>query len=83
MDDVTKEWVVRARKVHGHLYDYSNTRYRSSRVPVEIRCPFHGVFRQAPYVHLRGSGCPKCGHNSRNYFDDKYQEWLDTGNYWK
>ena len=30
---------------------------------VEIICPEHGSFHQQAYVHLGGSGCPKCVHD--------------------
>ena len=56
------EFVVKAKKVHGEKYDYSETIYKGSMDKVEIRCPIHGVFKQTPNVHLRGSGCPLCGN---------------------
>ena len=47
----------------GGKYDYSKSRYVDNRTKVTIRCPQHGEFRQAPAVHLKGQGCPRCsGH---------------------
>lgn len=54
-----------ARTLHGDAYDYSNVDYQGSAVPVEIICRDHGVFFQRADVHLRGSGCPKCGFKRR------------------
>jgi hypothetical protein len=49
---------------HAGKYDYSNMVYHGGHVPVEIICPVHGSFMQAPTQHLLGQGCPKCGDES-------------------
>ena len=54
----TDGFIVRARAVHGDLYDYSKVEYVTNQVPVEIICPIHGAFFQRPNNHLQGSGCP-------------------------
>lgn len=51
----------KSRFIHGLKYDYSKVIYRSNRIQVEIICPTHGSFRQRPYKHLKGQGCPSCG----------------------
>jgi hypothetical protein len=56
-----KEFVSRARKVHGDKYDYSNVEYLNNSLNVVIGCPLHGVFKQSPVHHLEGMGCPHCG----------------------
>lgn len=56
----TDEFIVRAKEIHGDLYDYSDVRYIGSKVKVEIRCPTHGKFLQRPNDHLSGMGCPLC-----------------------
>ena len=38
--------------------------YVKSSIKVCIICPEHGEFWQTPNSHLRGCGCPKCGHNA-------------------
>jgi very-short-patch-repair endonuclease len=53
-------FVDRSRVVHGERYDYSRVVYVNSKTLVEIGCPEHGVFRQAPHHHGRGIGCPAC-----------------------
>jgi len=58
----TKEDLIEAfKKVHGDEYDYSKiTEYVHRQSKVEIICKEHGPFWQAPSMHLRGEGCPKC-----------------------
>lgn len=56
-----QEFIEKAKSVHGDKYDYSEVKYVNSHVPVTIICPEHGKFEQAPYSHLNGRGCYKCG----------------------
>lgn len=57
----TKDFINRARAIHGDKYDYSRVVYTTNRTNVEIICPTHGSFLQTPTNHLRGKGCTKCG----------------------
>jgi hypothetical protein len=62
----TEEFIERARKIHGDLYDYSKTEYVRSGDRVEISCrvPSHDPFLMTPDNHThrtRPQGCPKCG----------------------
>jgi len=41
-------FILRAKKVHGDKYDYSETNYVNGRTKVNILCPLHGVFQQLP-----------------------------------
>jgi len=61
----TKKFVFDSIKVHGDKYDYSKVKYFTKRVKVEIICKEHGSFLQLPYVHLRGSNCPKCARSRK------------------
>lgn len=57
----TKEFLKRAKELHGKKYDYSATFYGKNNVEkVLIRCPDHGEFLQSPVHHLQGNGCNKC-----------------------
>lgn len=56
----TEDFIQKARKVHGTLYDYSQVSYEHSQKKISIICPKHGIFWQKPNSHLNGSGCPKC-----------------------
>jgi len=53
-------FVKKATIVHGDKYDYSNVVYYNAREKVDIICPIHGLFKQAPHLHLRGENCPAC-----------------------
>lgn len=54
------DFIRRAKQVHGEKYDYSKVVYNGSKKKVEIVCPVHGSFFQAPAMHLTGRGCKKC-----------------------
>lgn len=60
----TKEFIKKARKIHGDKYDYSKVEYINNRTKVCIICPTHGEFWQTPNNHTnktKPKGCPKCG----------------------
>lgn len=56
----TETFIIKARLVHGDKYDYSKVVYVNNKIKIIITCPIHGDFEQKPYIHLQGSGCPKC-----------------------
>lgn len=56
----TKEFVKKAKQLHGDLYDYSKVNYVLSSKKVEIICPKHGSFWMTPNKHLIGECCPRC-----------------------
>jgi len=58
----TEEFIEKAKKVHGDIYDYSKVNYINSNTKVKIICLSHGVFDQLPYAHLSGTACNKCGY---------------------
>ena len=63
----TKEFIKRAKEVHGDKYDYSNAEYKGANIKLKIICPAHGIFEQTPSKHLnRKHGCPIC---SGQYMD--------------
>jgi len=57
----TKILIQKAKKIHNDKYDYSLTNYINPKIKIEVTCKLHGNFKQLPYTHLKGSGCPKCG----------------------
>ncbi len=59
--DKTKEFIAKAKAVHGDKYDYSKVMYINNLTKVTIGCPIHGEFEQTPAKHLLGQGCPNCG----------------------
>tara|TARA_R110000772_G_scaffold20466_5_gene56847 strand:- start:14010 stop:15359 length:1350 start_codon:yes stop_codon:yes gene_type:complete len=62
----TDEYIEKAKKVHGDLYDYSKLDYKNKRTKITIGCSVHGYFTQRPSDHLNGSKCSKCAHGDAN-----------------
>ena len=59
----TKEWIERARIIHGEVYDYSKSIYSKSSDPIIIICKKHGEWLCSPHNHIHSSqptGCPSC-----------------------
>lgn len=56
----TEEFIERARKVHGNMYDYSKAEYVGANKNINIICPIHGSFWQRASFHLGGMKCRKC-----------------------
>jgi len=69
----TKDFIRKAKEIHGNTYDYSMVDYISGKLKIKIICKEHGIFEQVPQSHLSDSGCPKCvGFNST--FEDFIRE---------
>lgn len=56
----TNGFILKAKKVHGDVYDYQLVQYINSQCSVKINCPIHGIFEQAANHHLEGHGCKQC-----------------------
>lgn len=69
-----ENFVAKAKRVHGNIYDYSKSIYVNSYTPVEVICRTHGSFFITPNSHTSGnkSGCGYC-----------WREVLRNGNNWK
>lgn len=57
----TEEFIKKAIKKHGIVYDYRFVDYFDRITKVSIFCKTHGIFEQSPANHLDGRGCPDCG----------------------
>lgn len=57
----TAEFIIKAKKIHGDKYDYTEVIYTKANSKINIICKMHMLFSQIPNDHLNGSGCPKCG----------------------
>ncbi len=57
----TFDFIKRARRRHGDIYDYSETNYERSDLKIKIICKTHGPFMQRAGAHLYGHGCKECG----------------------
>lgn len=55
-----KEFIEKAKKIHGNKYDYSKVIYNGSTNKILIICKKHGEFLQESNSHLQGKGCRKC-----------------------
>lgn len=56
----TREFIKKARKVHGNRYDYSESNYSGIGKKLVVICRDHGPFRQTASDHCSGCGCPAC-----------------------
>lgn len=61
----TDTFIARSRKIHGDLYDYTNTEYKGANDKLCIICRVHGAFHQRASDHTHNkTGCPKCAITS-------------------
>lgn len=79
-----KDWLKRARSVHGHKYDYSKVDL-SGGAGVTIGCPVHGDFEQNYTQHYL-YGCTACANDSMKLdvhgrLADKFPHLTLTGQY--
>lgn len=75
------EFIQKAKSVHDR-YRYDLVKYTNLVDKVEVVCPDHGSFWQAPANHLKGYGCPSCAgrtvdlksfiNKARSVHGDKY-----------
>lgn len=71
----TEEFIAKAKKVHGDLYNYDKVDYINAYEPIIIHCNGCGRdFKQVPHDHLCGYGCGVCRRKER---DDKRRLGLD------
>lgn len=69
----TQQFIEQAKSKHNNKYSYDKTIYVNDRTKVIITCPIHGDFLQSPNQHIRGRGCPYCGHNHK-YSTEEFVE---------
>jgi len=87
----TKDFVSKAKLIHGDKYDYSCVQYRNTQTKITIVCPKHGEFIQIPTKHLQGNGCPQCNESKgerqirlwleQNHIEHEYQKRFDGCRY--
>lgn len=56
----TKEFIDKAKRVHGDKFNYSLVNYIRANKDVDIICPKGHIFSQTPNNHLAGKGCRYC-----------------------
>jgi very-short-patch-repair endonuclease len=55
------DFIKKAMFIHNNIYDYKLVNFKNTHDYIKIICSKHGEFLQQAYVHLDGSGCPRCG----------------------
>ena len=55
-----EQQLVQFKLSHGDKFLYIKSSYVDNKTKMIIICPEHGKFKQEPYSHKRGIGCPKC-----------------------
>ena len=69
---------------HNNLYDYSAIiEYTGKYCKIPIICSKHGLFEQEYRVHLRGSGCTKCGNDTKRVTRTEEERLNKQNNYTK
>lgn len=66
-----KEFVKRAKKIHGDTYTYDEVDYNNFQKKVKIFCKKHSYFYQTPNNHLSGKGCNKCGRSKQTSKEER------------
>ncbi len=74
-------FIKRAKKAHGNLFDYSKIEYTNTESKITIICQKHGAFSQTPASHFRGHGCPSCsGEQTTKRQTMPEEEFIDRSN---
>ena len=74
--NTNKEFIEKAKLIHGEKYCYSKTKYIQSKDKVIITCLIHGDFEQRAGGHLSGYGCSKC-----SFENDSIRKTSNTTNF--
>ena len=69
---MTEIFILKAKKIHKELFDYSLVEYKNNITKVKIICKTHGVFEQTPQGHLVGKGCNQCAKNKKKKTTEQF-----------
>lgn len=81
-DDKTREFIQKAKLVHGDKYDYRYVKYINNREKIIVYCnKCNKCFLQSTKDHLNGHGCLNCSRQSlieeqRKLLDSKTLEFI-------
>jgi hypothetical protein len=67
-------FIEKSNLVHNNYYEYSGINYINSKTKITIMCPVHGVFKQAPDMHVMGQGCPTCAQHNLKVLHEVFIE---------
>lgn len=70
----TEQFISKARKIHGDLYNYDKSNYKGRNKKIVIICHKHGEFEQRAGHHLKGQGCKICGFKK---MAEKIETWTE------
>ena len=76
----TEEFIEKANEIHKFRYNYHKTKYINNKTKIDIECYEHGMFKQTPHSHLRGSGCGKCVGKEKSNTDDFIEKSIKIHN---
>ena len=63
----TKDFIEKAKLIHGNKYNYEKTNYIKNKEKVVIFCnKCKKYFEQTPNNHLSGDGCPYCRYKTKS-----------------
>jgi hypothetical protein len=84
----TEQFIEKAKKIHGNIYDYSKVDYKNLSTKIIIVCNKHKDFEQLPSGHLYGYGCQKCRtdiirHTPEQFIDESKKIHGDIYDYSK
>lgn len=65
----TDSFVLKAKSIHGDLYDYDESVYVDLDDEIKIKCKTHGAFWKLANNHLSGGGCSHCGETEMTLQD--------------
>ena len=68
-----KDFITKAREIHGNTYDYSKVDFVNGSTKVCIIDPLYGEFWQMPSNHLKGAGC----HKRSGKHVPTTEEWIE------
>lgn len=70
-----ENFIEKSKQVHGDKYSYEYVDLTNgAHGKVNIVCPIHGVFKQTPTDHMRGSGCKICAYEKNSEKSKKTPE---------
>lgn len=61
----TKEFIKKAKKIHGKKFDYSKSEYTGYNALICVICPKHGERFPSASNHLAGHGCRECQNEEK------------------
>jgi hypothetical protein len=68
----TKEFIKRAKEIHGDRYNYEKSEYVGYKNKITIICLKHGEFNQQVRKHLEGQNCKRCTSDNLTLSNEEF-----------